>query len=110
MDPTSCFVKNCKRKLQTNAWIVSIHHEEPITINRFLEYVKYLRNNDILEVQATLMKRMTDNDRIYTFAKDNFSVPLSFTITVLPRVPSANSNFIFSTPEVLPIYLLAISL
>ena len=62
MNSTSSFVKNCKRKLQTNSWIISIHHEEPITVDRFIEYVNFLRKNDILEVQVTLMKRMNQHN------------------------------------------------
>jgi len=48
------FKVGCKKVLQHNSWLVGIHHEEPITLERFLEYVVYLRANNIFEMQVTL--------------------------------------------------------
>ena len=88
MEQTSCFAKNCKKKLHTNAWIVSIHHEEPITSDRFLEYVKHLRQNDILEIQVTLMKRMTSNHTKYHELRSQFDsfrpIVAKGTVNILP--------------------------
>merc|ERR1719203_1549578 len=49
-------------------------------------------------------------DNTFTSANDRAPVPLSFTITVLPLVPPANSNSNFSTPVLSSMYLLTTSL
>ena len=85
MDSTSCFAIKCKRKLQTQSWVVSIHHEEPITIERFLEYIKFLRKNDILSVQVTLMKRIHRYHTKYQEFRSQFDA-------FRPIVATASSN------------------
>ena len=93
MDINSNFVKNCKKKLHTNSWIISIHHEEPITIHRFLEYIQFLRKNDILEVQVTLMKRINQHNTKYQEFRSQFDsfrpIVAKSTINILPTTKYA---------------------
>ena len=57
MQPDSPFTKGCKKSLMKNSWLVSIHHEEPITVTRLLEYINHLRETNVLNVTVTLSKR-----------------------------------------------------
>ena len=57
MNPTSPFLVGCKKTLTKNAWMVSVHYEEPITVERFIQYVDHLREVNTLVVSVTLSKR-----------------------------------------------------
>ena len=93
MHQNSNFRKNCKTKLHQNAWIVSIHQEEPITIDRFLDYVTYLRKNDVLNVQLTLVKKVSSTHTKYQEFRSQFDsfrpIVATATINVLPTVKYA---------------------
>ena len=47
MDEYSPFIAKCKKQLQRQAWIINIHHDKPITVDRFLTYVTNLQKNNI---------------------------------------------------------------
>lgn len=93
MTPDSCFTKGCKKKLQHQSWVVSIHHEEPITIDRFLEYIKFLQQNDILTFQVTLMKRIHNHNIKYQEFRSQFDsfrpIVAKSTINILSTVKYA---------------------
>ena len=72
MDEDSPFKQGCKKILQKNSWIVGIHHDEPITIDRFLEYIEYLRKNEVLTFQITLTKRVTPGATNYAMYRNYF--------------------------------------
>ena len=57
MHPTSPFLTGCKKVLTKNTWIISIHYEEPTTVERFMQYVDHLRETNTLLVSVTLSKR-----------------------------------------------------
>jgi len=59
MNEDSPFIIGCKKNLQKNTWIIALHHDEPVTYERFLEYIEYLRNHSILKVILTLSKRVS---------------------------------------------------
>lgn len=75
MQETSLFRVGCKKNLQKNAWLIGVHHDEPITIQRFLEYVEFLRETNILTFQITLTKRIDPSAtdyQLYCTYFDNF--------------------------------------
>jgi len=89
MEDTSPFRIGCKRNLQKNTWLIGIHHDEPITVDRFLEYVEYLRASNILTIQITLAKRIdprATNYQLYRTYFDNFR-PIAAKATVI--IPEA---------------------
>ena len=59
MSSDSYFVKGCKKSLRRQVWIINVHHDEPITASRVIEYINYLRKNQIFTFNVTLCKRMT---------------------------------------------------
>ena len=65
MTQNSCFRRGCKKVLTSNSWIVSIQHDEPITKERVLEYIEYLRKSKILHIQVTLTKRINSSHTRY---------------------------------------------
>ena len=65
IETDSPFLKGCKKSLHRQAWIISIHQDEPITVDRTLEYMNYLRRNNILTVKVTLSKRLTTQKTNY---------------------------------------------
>ena len=96
MNANSPFKLGCKKILQKNSWIVGIHHDEPITVDRFLEYVEYLRQQGILSVQITLTKRVSPaatNYQTYRSYFDNFR-PISAKATVI----TPETRYAFHTP------------
>lgn len=75
MNDGSPFLIGCKKILQKNAWIISLHHDEPVTYERFLAYIDYLRTQNILRVTLTLAKRVSPqatNFQTYRNYFDNF--------------------------------------
>ena len=93
MHQNSPFRKKCKTKLHQNAWIVSIHQEESITIDRFLECVKYLCKNDVLTVQLTLVKKITSTYTKYQEFRSQFdsfrSIVAKASVNIFPTVKYA---------------------
>jgi len=88
MTSDSAFRVGCKKSLHKNSWLVGIHHEEPITVNRFLEYVEFLRTNKIFNVQLTLTKRAdpsATNYQVYRTYFDNFRPITSKATVILPE-------------------------
>ena len=57
MQSDSPFLKGCKKSLTKNAWIVSVHHDEPITVERLLQYLEHLRATKVYNITVTLSKR-----------------------------------------------------
>ena len=93
MSGDSPFKLGCKKILQKNSWIVGVHHDEPITIERFLEYITYLRDHDILTFQLTLTKRVSPAATNYSMFRnycDNFR-PIAARATVI--TPEAKYAF-----------------
>jgi len=92
MTQESAFRVGCKKTLHKNAWIVGIHHEEPITVARFLEYVEFLRENQIFDFQMTLCKRVdpsATNYQVYRSYFDNFRPVTSKATVVIPETKYA---------------------
>ena len=93
----SPFKPGCKKNLQKNAWIVGIHHDEPVTVDRFLEYVAYLRENKIFSFQITLTKRVepaATNYQLYRTYFDNFRPVASKATIVIPE-----ARYAFQVPS-----------
>ena len=89
--PESPFRISCPRKYWNQAWIVNIHHEEPITVGRINEYFEYLRDNKILTFTITITHRVTMQNTRYEEYRtyfDNFR----------PVVASASQESIFEYP------------
>jgi len=85
MEDDSPFKHGCKKILQKNSWIIGIHHDEPITIDRFIDYIAYLRAHDILTFQITLTKRVTPAATNYAMFRnyfDNFR-PIAAKATII---------------------------
>ena len=57
MASDSPFLVGCKKSYRKNMWIISLHYEETITIERVMEYINFLREENILTVSVTLGKR-----------------------------------------------------
>ena len=57
MEEFSPFTTKCKKQLRRQSWIINIHHDEPITVDRFLTYVTYLQHNNILQVKVTFFQK-----------------------------------------------------
>ena len=96
MSEDSPFKIGCKKTMQKNAWIVGVHHDEPVTVNRFLEYLDYLRENKIFTFQMTLTKRIdhtATNYQLYRSYFDNFRPIASHATIVLPE-----AKYAFQTP------------
>ena len=72
MAPNSCFSIKCKKQLRRQAWLINIHHEEPITVNHALEYIKFLRQSNILTFRVTLSKRVTTQKSNYEELRSRF--------------------------------------
>jgi len=90
MHDDSPFKTGCKKTLQKNAWIVGVHHNEPITVSGFMEYIAYLRENKINKIQITLTKRVSPaatNFQLYCNYFDNFR-PIAAHATLI--IPEAN--------------------
>ena len=75
MESNSNFVTGCKKVLTKNSWIVSVQYEEPITVERFLEYIEYLRSEKCFNVTVTLAKRPHPNtSAMYQEFRSRFDV------------------------------------
>lgn len=97
MTDTSPFKPGCKKNLQKNSWIIGIHYEEPVTKERFLDYVSYLRANDVLNIRVTLSKRIHSQATKYQMYRtyfDNFR-PIAARATLI--VPEA--KYALQCPE-----------
>ena len=57
MASDSPFLVGCKKSYRKNVWIISLHYEGPITIERVMEYINFLREENTLAVSVTLGKR-----------------------------------------------------
>ena len=84
MENYSPFLKGCKKSLLRQAWIINIHQGEPITVARALEYMNYLRKNNILTFKVTLSKRVTTQKSNYEELRSRFD-------TIDPIVSKATS-------------------
>ena len=97
MHEDSPFRMGCKKILQKNAWIVGIHYDEPITKERFMDYIQYLRNQQIYTFKLTLTKRINQqatNYETYRNYCDNFRPISSKSEFVFPEV-----RFAVQTPK-----------
>jgi len=97
MENNSPFTVGCKKTLQKNSWIVSVHHDEPVTVGRVLEYIEYLREQNILTFQITLTKRISPQATNYQQFRnyfDNFR-PIAAKATVV--IPEA--KYAFQSPS-----------
>ena len=72
MEATSSFLPKCKKDLRRQSWIINIHHEEPITVSRTLEYIDFLRKSNILTFLITLSKRVTTQKTNYEEIRARF--------------------------------------
>ena len=92
MEETSPFRVGCKKTLQKNTWLIGVHHDEPITVDRFLEYVEYLRASKILSVQITLAKRIdprATNYQLFRTYFDNFRPIAAKATMIIPEAKYA---------------------
>ena len=96
MHPNSPFRSKCLHKLRRQAWIISIHFCEPCTVNEFLEYIKYLRKENIRSFQLTLTPRMDTNSTRYAEYPAYFDGcrPLLNATTFSPQ-----AHFVVQLPE-----------
>ena len=72
MEADSPFLKGCQKSLHRQAWIINIHQDEPITVERALEYMNYLRKNNILTFKVTLSNRLTTQKTKYEELRSRF--------------------------------------
>lgn len=72
MDADSPFLRGCKKTLRRQSWIINIHHEEPITVTRVLEYLDFLRKSNILTFNVTLAKRVNTQKTNYEELRTRF--------------------------------------
>ena len=92
MESNSPFAIGCQKIMQKNSWIVGIHHDEPITVSRFLEYIQFLRSQNILSFQLTLTKRTNPTATDYQMLRnyfDNFRPVSAKATIVLPEAKYA---------------------
>ena len=93
MSENSPFKMGCKENLQKNALLVGIHMEEPITVEKLLDYIEILRYQDQLKVVVTLTKRVDSsatNYQMYRNYFDNFR-PISAQAKLI--IPEAKYDF-----------------
>ena len=104
MHPDSPFVTGCKKVMTKNVWIISVHYEEPITVERFMEYVNHLREANTLDVSVTLSKRpVTSSTLRYQEFRSRFDqlrpitnkahLPVTNFAIHSPVKPTAPANF-----------------
>ena len=106
MSSNSCFRKGCKKCLTQNSWIVGIQHDEPITKERVLIYIEYLRKENILNIQVTLTTRISSSYSKYEEYRcyfDNIRPMSSFAKRVIQIYPE--SNYAIQCPVKPPILL-----
>ncbi len=92
MNSDSPFRVGCKRAFQSQVWIASFDVEEPITKERLLEQVEYLRSVQKLNVRVTLTHRVTASTTRYQEYRTFFDQihPVVATSCTHPVCPSSS--------------------
>ena len=84
MQQNSPFRTGCQRKFWKQSWTIIIHQDEPITAERVLDYIAYLREQKIFKFQLTLYPRQTMTNTWYEEYRtyfDNFCPVVSHSLS-----------------------------